>query len=93
MKTVPAEVLGTPAKAELDAPAATDPAPASDPSDGATTPAGALTKKPHHGSSVEDASKEDEKTAGVGSGPGVDKDAGKKDTGTDAKPASDGGGE
>jgi hypothetical protein len=90
-KTVGADVVGTPAKAESEAPAATDPAPASDPSDEATTPAGALKKKP--GTPVKDALKVDEKAAGVESDQGVDKDAGKKAAGTDAKPASDGGGE
>jgi hypothetical protein len=92
-KTVVADVVGIPAKAKSEAPAATDPAPASDPSDEATTPAGALKKKPDHGTSVKDASQEDEKAAGAESGSAVDKDAGKKDAGTDAKPASDGGGE
>jgi hypothetical protein len=37
--------------------------------------------------------KVDEKAAGVESDQGFDKDAGKKDAGTDAKPASDGGAE
>jgi hypothetical protein len=87
--TLPIVRVGTPATPEPEASAATDPAPASDPSDEVTTPAGALTKKLDHGTSVKDASQEDEKAAGAASGHGVDKDAGKKDAGTDAKPASD----
>ena len=85
--------MDTPAKAKSEAPAATHPATATDPSKEVTTPRGALTKKPDHGTSVKDASQEDEKAARAVSGAGVHEDAGKKDAETDAKPASDGGGE